>query len=59
VSKAIFDRLRGEIDKQVSMHAAAEISYKLNCFNAKAVGKEKFTEALKELTESIDVAMIY
>lgn len=59
VSRAIFDRLRGEIDKQVSMHAAAEISYKLNCFNAKAVGKEKLAEALKDLTESIDVAMIY
>jgi hypothetical protein len=59
VSRAIFDRLRGEIDKQVSMHAAAEISYKLNCFNAKAVGKEKLAEALKDLTESIDVEMIY
>lgn len=58
-SKAVFSRLRSEIDTQISLHVAGEIKFQLNFFNDKAKGSTALQEALTELCNSINIENIY
>ncbi|MBU9581388.1 AAA family ATPase [Burkholderia multivorans] len=54
-----FRRLRAELETQISMRVAAEIKFKLNCFDDKAKGSDALSAALRSLTSSIDVGALY
>lgn len=58
-SKAVFSRLRSEIDTQVSLHVAGEIKFQLNFFNEKAKGSTALKTALTNLCNSIDIEKTY
>lgn len=59
VSTAVFKRLASELDKQASLHAIGEIKFKLNCYDASAVGKDQLESALQSLAAGIDVGKLY
>jgi hypothetical protein len=59
VSGAIFGRLQGELDTQVSLRVASEIKYRLNLFDEKQKGSIALTSALQSLAGGIDVDAIY
>ncbi len=59
VSDAIFHRLQGELETQVSLRVAGEIKYRLNMFDAKQKGQPALTSSLKALADGIDVGAIY
>jgi energy-coupling factor transporter ATP-binding protein EcfA2 len=59
VSGAIFARLQGELETQVSLRAASEIKFQLNMFDEKAKGATALTSALQSLAGGIDVGAIY
>ncbi|EQB9026448.1 DUF4435 domain-containing protein [Vibrio cholerae] len=59
VSSAIFSRLQGELEVQVSLRAAGEIKFQLNMFDEKAKGSAGLVSALHSLTTGIDVNAIY
>jgi energy-coupling factor transporter ATP-binding protein EcfA2 len=59
VSTAIFKRLQSELEKQVSLHAIGEIKFRLNCYDARAVGKDELESALRSLAAGINVDSLY
>jgi len=59
VSNAIFTRLQGELETQVSLRAANEIKFQLNMFDEKQKGTAALTSALQSLASGIDVGAIY
>jgi len=59
VSDAIFSRLQGELETQVSLRAASEIKFQLNKFDEKKKGAAELTTALQSLANNIDVGAIY
>jgi energy-coupling factor transporter ATP-binding protein EcfA2 len=59
VSDAIFNRLQGELETQVSLRAASEIKFQLNKFDEKKKGAAELTSALQSLATNIDVGAIY
>ena len=59
VSDAIFLRLQGELEAQVSLRVASEIKFRLNLFDAKRNGATELMAALHSLTSGIDVGDIY
>jgi ABC-type lipoprotein export system ATPase subunit len=59
VSNAIFLRLQGELETQVSLRVASEIKFRLNLFDEKQKGATALMSALQSLTGGIDVGGIY
>lgn len=59
VSGAIFSRLRGEMDTQVSLRASSEIKFQLSMFNETQKGVQAIDSALQSLVASIDVNKVY
>lgn len=59
VSTAIFKRLTTELEKQVSLHVIGEIKFRLNCYDASAVGRDQLGSALRSLADGIDVESLY
>lgn len=59
VSSAIFSRLQGELEVQVSLRVASEIKFQLNKFDEKAKGADELISALNSLHSGIDVSAIY
>jgi hypothetical protein len=58
-SAFLFERLKGELETQVSLHAVGEVSYKLNMFDKKAKGEAAIEAALQQLVKGIDVSAVY
>ena len=59
VCDAIFSRLRGELETQVSLQVASEIKFQLNVFDENQKGAEALKAELKSLVGRIDVDKIY
>ena len=59
VSNAIFSRLQGELETQVSLRVASEIKFLLKTFDEKQKGPGALTSALQSLASGIDVGVIY
>lgn len=59
VSEAIFSRLQGELEAQVSLRAASEIKFQLNMLDEKQKGVVALKAALQSLANGIDVDAIY
>jgi hypothetical protein len=59
VSNLIFSRLQGELETQVSLHAASEIKFQLNMFDEKTKGEAALKTALQDLVRQVDVGGIY
>jgi len=59
VSIAVFDRLQGELDHQVSLRVSSEVKFQLNMFDASQTGAHNINNALQTLAASIDVNQIY
>lgn len=59
VSDAIFNRLQGELETQVSLRVASEIKFQLNKFDEKAKGLTALTSALQSLAGGISVVVIH
>ncbi len=59
VSNAIFLRLQGELETQVSLRVVSEIKFQLNLFDEKQKGATALISALHSLTGGIDVGGIY
>lgn len=59
VTTAIFARLNSEIEKQTSLHAIGEIKFRLNCYDASAIGVDNLKSALASLVQGIDVGGLY
>ncbi|WP_137175503.1 DUF4435 domain-containing protein [Massilia sp. HP4] len=55
----VFKQLKTELDTQVSLRVVAEVKFKLNCFNASARGVSALSDALQQLTQSIDITSLY
>ncbi|MDP9896890.1 putative ATPase [Variovorax boronicumulans] len=56
---AIFERLKLEVDKQISLHCLAEVNHALNQLPGSAVGELKIAEELQVLVSGINVTEIY
>jgi hypothetical protein len=59
VSTAVFSRLQGELEVQVSLRVASEIKFRLNLFDGKARGADGLANALQSLAAGIDVNAIH
>ncbi|WFP98055.1 DUF4435 domain-containing protein [Acinetobacter sp. ANC 7201] len=59
VSSAIFNRLRSELETQISLHVSGEIKFLLNMFDANKKGEQDINQELHRLCSSIDVSAIY
>ena len=59
VSDAIFSRLQGEVETQVSLRVASEIKFQLNMFDEKQKGAEALKAELQLLVHRIDIDEIY
>lgn len=59
VSNTVFDRLRGELDHQVSLRVSSEIKFQLNMFDTSQTGVQNINSALQTLAAGIDVNKIY
>lgn len=59
VEKFIIKAVKSELETQISLQVAGEIKYQLNCFSNKAKGIEGLTQALTDLTSSIDIKKLY
>lgn len=59
VSSFVFQRLKHELETQVSLRAANEIKFRLNNFNEKTKGCDKLKASLRELVDGINVNTIY
>lgn len=55
----VFQKLKTELDTQVSLRVIAEVKFKLNCFDASARGVSGLSAALKQLTHGIDIYALY
>jgi len=55
----VFKQLKTEVDTQVSLRVVAEVKFRLNCFNASARGVPDLSNALQQLTQSIDIPALY
>ncbi|MEZ4483616.1 MAG: DUF4435 domain-containing protein [Syntrophotaleaceae bacterium] len=55
----ILQRIKSELENQISLRAAGEIKFRLNFFDEKAKGEDALNTALSALASSIDVAAIY
>lgn len=59
VSNALFTRLQGELDNQVSLRASSEIKFQLNMFDESQKGVQAIGGAVQSLIDSLDVNKIY
>lgn len=59
VSNNIFNKLKTELDTQVSLHVSSEVKFRLNVFDISQKGVENISTALQNLTSSIDVNQLY
>lgn len=55
----VFRQLQAELDTQVSLRVASEVKFLLNCFDVNAKGTSGLTNALHQLTQSIDIQQLY
>ncbi|WNS46348.1 DUF4435 domain-containing protein [Paenibacillus sp. MMS20-IR301] len=55
----ILKRLQGELENQISLRSAKEISFRLNTYNTKAKGLAQLKEAAMQLIESVKIDDIY
>jgi len=55
----VFKQLRTELDTQVSLRVIAEVKFKLNCFDASARGVPALSTAMQQLTQGIDIPVLY
>lgn len=59
VASFVINRLESELEKQISLHVASEIKFRLNCFRDKTIGKDSLKTALVSLIDSIEVEELY
>lgn len=59
VKNTIFSRLRGELDKQISLHTSSEIKFLLNMFDSNKVGNDEISKEIQNLISRIDVEKLY
>ncbi|OOX22093.1 hypothetical protein Xbuh_21215 [Xanthomonas axonopodis pv. bauhiniae] len=59
VIQFVFKKLRSELDTQVSLRVAAEVKFMLNFFDSSATGEAALITALQELTQRIDIPVLY
>lgn len=59
VSVAIFNRLRSELETQISLHVSGEIKFLLNMFDANKKGEQDINQELQRLCSSIDISGLY
>src|SRR5690606_23883439 len=58
-SEFVLNKIKAELENQISLRVASEIKFRLNCFDEKAKGKGALSEALSHLLESINVDDLY
>ncbi|SRR5690554_144588 len=55
----VLNKIKSELENQISLRVASEIKFRLNCFDEKSKGKDALREALSSLHESINVDDLY
>lgn len=55
----VLNKIKSELENQISLRVASEIKFRLNCFDEKAKGKNALSNALLSLSESININSLY
>jgi Protein of unknown function (DUF4435)/AAA domain, putative AbiEii toxin, Type IV TA system len=59
ITTFVFSKLKSEIDTQISLRVVAEIKFRLNLFDANAMGSQALNTALSNLVNGVDVDALY